>query len=172
MRSSVWVWASSCLFCYVASLPNLMYQKKVSLGIPPCCLPYLKGAYKQEGDWLFTHADSNRMRGNRFKLEEGSFRLNIKGKVFTKWVVWHRSRLPREAVDAPSLEVFKSRLDGQPNLMCGSPAHGRGLELDGLYSPFQLQPFYGNRRGWFSIFVTWTDPSMSHCNPFCDYLRM
>ena len=24
----------------------------------------------------------------------------------------HRSRLPREAVDVPSLEVFKARLDG------------------------------------------------------------
>jgi len=43
--------------------------------------------------------------------------------------------LPRKAVDAPSLKVFKARLDegtGQPSLVHGNPAHGRGLELDGL----------------------------------------
>jgi len=36
---------------------------------------------------------------------------------------WHR--LPRETVDAPSLEEFKARLDGAlGSLSCGSPAHG------------------------------------------------
>jgi len=28
------------------------------------------------------------------------------------WMVRHRTRLPREAVAAPSLAVFKARLDG------------------------------------------------------------
>jgi len=27
-------------------------------------------------------------------------------------MVWHWNRLPREAVDAPSVKVFKARLDG------------------------------------------------------------
>ncbi|XP_067999339.1 ral GTPase-activating protein subunit alpha-2-like [Melanerpes formicivorus] len=45
------------------------------------------------------------------KLEEGRFRLNIGEKLFTFRVVRHRNRSPREAVDAPSLEVFKARLD-------------------------------------------------------------
>ena len=31
---------------------------------------------------------------------------------FTMRVVRHWDRFPREAVDAPSLEVFKARLDG------------------------------------------------------------
>ncbi|KFR13879.1 hypothetical protein N306_00428, partial [Opisthocomus hoazin] len=47
---------------------------------------------------------------NGSELKEGRFRLDIRKKFFTIRVVrpWHR--LPREAVDAPSLAVFKARL--------------------------------------------------------------
>ena len=73
---------------------------------------YLKGAYKQEGRQLFERLDNSRTRENGFKLKEGRFRLDVRGKFFTMRVVWCWNRLHRKVVDAPSLEVFKARLDG------------------------------------------------------------
>ena len=73
---------------------------------------YLKGAYKKDEDRLFSRTCSNKTMGNDFKLKEGRLRLDIRKKFFTMRVEKHWNRLPREAVDAPSLEVFKARLDG------------------------------------------------------------
>ncbi|GAB0175997.1 hypothetical protein GRJ2_000064900 [Grus japonensis] len=73
---------------------------------------YLKGAYRKDAEGLFTKARTDRTRGNDFKLKEGRFRLYIRKKLFTVRVVRYWNRLPGEVVDAPSLEVFKARLDG------------------------------------------------------------
>ena len=72
----------------------------------------LKGAYKQEGSKLFERVDNSRTRQNSFKLKEGRFRLDVRGKFFTRRVVRCWNRLPRDVVVASSLEVFKARLDG------------------------------------------------------------
>jgi len=68
--------------------------------------------YRKGGEGLLTWVCSDRTRGNGCKLKEGRFRSDIRKKFFTTWGVrpWHR--LPREAVDAPSLAVFKAGLDG------------------------------------------------------------
>ncbi|KFV49758.1 hypothetical protein N341_12783, partial [Tyto alba] len=47
---------------------------------------------------------------NHFKLEEGIFRFDIRKKLVIVRVVRHWKRLPRKAVDVPSLEAFKARL--------------------------------------------------------------
>jgi len=47
-----------------------------------------------------------------FKLKEGRFRLDIRKKFLTTRVESRWNRLPREAVAAPSLTVFKARLNG------------------------------------------------------------
>ncbi|KFQ60942.1 hypothetical protein N334_04255, partial [Pelecanus crispus] len=73
---------------------------------------YLKGAYRKDGDSLFSKACCDRTRNNGFKLKKNRFRLDIRKKCFTMRVVKHRNRLPREVVEAPSFETFKVRLDG------------------------------------------------------------
>jgi len=70
------------------------------------------------------------------------------GKVFRKDILHPEggdtlNRLPKEAVDAPSLEAFKARAgcgSGQPGLVVGDPAHGKGLEPDDHCGPFQPRP--------------------------------
>ncbi|KFQ74232.1 hypothetical protein N335_11595, partial [Phaethon lepturus] len=47
-----------------------------------------------------------------FKLIEGRSQLGIRKEYFTVRVVKPWPRLPREVVDAPSLETSQVRLDG------------------------------------------------------------
>ena len=91
---------------------------------------YLKGECQEDGARLFSVVPSDRTRGNGHKLQHRQFHLNMRKNFFTLRVTepWHR--LPREAVESPSLETFKTHLDMnsvQPAL--GEPALAGGPHL-------------------------------------------
>ncbi|KAK4817106.1 hypothetical protein QYF61_027969 [Mycteria americana] len=103
-------------------------QKRRLQGDLIAAFQYLKVAYRKDGEGLFTRACSASTRGNGFKVKEGRFRLDIRKKFFTMGVVRHWNRLPREAVDAPSLGSVQGQVGWgfeQPSLVEGVLAYGR-----------------------------------------------
>jgi len=54
---------------------------------------------------------SDRIKGKGHKLEHKKFHLNMRKNFFTLRVTEHWNRLPRGAVESPSLEIFKTCLD-------------------------------------------------------------
>jgi len=101
-----------------------------SLGRPYSSLPVSEQAYKKAMEGLLTRACSVRIISNGFKLDKGSFRLDITKKFFTMRVVRPWPRLPREAV----VVHLPGSIQGQAGwsseklgLVEDVPAHGRGI---------------------------------------------
>jgi len=129
--------------CYEDRLRELglfSLEKRRLRGDLLAAFQYLKGPYKRAGEGLFMRVCGDRTRRNGFKLRVVRIRLDTRKKFFITRVVrpWHG--LPREAVGAPSLAVFKTKLDGAlSNLVWWkvSLPMAEGLELD---DPFQPKP--------------------------------
>jgi len=106
----------------IRGLEHLSYEERLRVGVvrpgeekapgrPKCGLSTDKGGLQERWRQLFTKACSDRTRGNRPQLKEGEFRLANRRKFFMIKVVRQQNRLPREAADAPSRQVFEVRLD-------------------------------------------------------------
>jgi len=90
--------------------------------------------------------------------------LDVRGKFFTERAVrfWHR--LSREAVGAPSLEVFKTRLDGalgslvqwQIWRLVALPVAGWNLMILGVPSNRTILWFNGLTDPSRQVFISWT----------------
>ena len=69
---------------------------------------YLMGAYQRDGDRDLSRACSPREKGQWFEARRGKIETRHKDSrcFFMLRVAKHCNRLPREVMDAPSLETF------------------------------------------------------------------
>ena len=89
---------------------------------------------------LFSAACEDETRGNGHKLEHRKFCTNMQ-KNFTVRVMEHWSRLPREVVDSPSLEIFKTHLDAYLCSLLQGACFAGGLDSMISKGPFQPLQF-------------------------------
>ena len=72
---------------------------------------HLKTGSQVDGARHFPVLCSNKTNGNRHKLEHKMIHMDKRKSFFILRVPEHWSRLPREAVESPSLKIFKTCLN-------------------------------------------------------------
>ena len=73
---------------------------------------YLKGDGRQIDEARhFSVMCSERTRSNGLKLEHRKFHANMQENFYMVRVMEQWNRLPREVVESPSVEIFKTHLD-------------------------------------------------------------
>lgn len=97
--------------CYVRKAGTLQpEEEKAQEDLLDVCI-YLVGMSEEDRAKLFSVVHSDRTSGNGHKMKYREFHLNRRKKKFTVMVNIFWNMLPREAVEFPSLQAFKTYLE-------------------------------------------------------------
>lgn len=96
--------------------------KDKALEIPNSSLPIPTKGYQARGAGLFTVVHCGRTRDNRHSLKQDGFRLYARQNIFTIGTVKPWSRLPRQVVQSPTVEIFKTSLGKALSYLFGPQA--------------------------------------------------